>query len=571
MQPDPVDVVLMTKATLSQRYLEKLRQVYGSKVRVASVTEWQKLGVAAMLRAVRAVECDLLAIPLEEPQSRGLLPTLQLLACFTRARRFEVADGELHRVPFSKSSMFRIAPQFVQACVAGAWAALACYWQLRRLRARGKPAAPTNSPRNVLYINANLWFGVKAGGSVGHIAGVINAFRRRGARVVFTACGAQAHPQSGAENLDLKAPEVLSIPVEFNNYRFQRMNQRQFARDPRLKSFDAVYQRVSLGNYAGIHAARRLGVPLIAEYNGSEAWVSRNWGKALNFHDLAVAAEQAMLDHAELVVTISDVLREELLSRGVPAHRIVMYPNCIDPEMFDPSRFQAAELQALRSRHGVNSDDLVVMFVGTFGQWHGAEVLAHAIAILVRQDPDWLERQRVRFMLVGDGEKMRDVRARLQGIDPRFYVLTGLVPQGDAPRYLATADILVSPHVPNPDGSRFFGSPTKLFEYMAMNKAILASNLEQIGEVLSPSLPVGQLPERAPRTDDQALAVLTTPGNVDDVVTGLRYLIERPDWRTKLGGNARAAALARYTWDHHVDAILDGLARAQRIGAAAGA
>jgi glycosyltransferase involved in cell wall biosynthesis len=568
MHSKPLDVVIMTKATLSQRYLDRLRQLYGGSTRLASVSEWQKLGLTAMLSAVRAVECDLLVIPMEEPQSRGLLPTLQLLACLTRARRFEVVDGELNRTAFSRRSMFRIAPQFVGACIAGTWAVLACHWQLRRLRLRDKPAVPTSSPRNVLYINANLWFGVKAGGSVGHIAGVINAFRRRGARVVFTACGAHSHPQSGAENLDLKAPELLCVPVEFNNYRFQRMNQRQFARDPRLQSFDAVYQRISLGNYSGIDAARRLGVPLIAEYNGSEAWVSRNWGKALNFHDLAVEAEQAMLDHADLVVTISDVLREELLSRGVPAHRIVMYPNCIDPEMFDPARFPIAELQSLRARHGVGSDDLVVMFVGTFGQWHGAEVLAHAIAILVRQDPGWLERHRVRFMLVGDGEKMRDVRARLEGVDPRFYVLTGLVPQLEAPRYLASADVLVSPHVPNPDGSRFFGSPTKLFEYMAMNKAILASNLEQIGEVLSPSLPVAQLPERAPQADDKALAILTTPGNVDDVVSGLRYLIERPDWRAKLGSNARAAALGRYTWDHHVEAILDGLARAQQIGAA---
>jgi glycosyltransferase involved in cell wall biosynthesis len=563
MQSVPADVVLLTKATLSQRYFEKLRALYGARTRLISVSDWQRLGLLAMMRAVRNVECDLLAIPMEEPQSRGLLPTLQLLACLTRARQFAVVDGELGRAQFSRGSTFRLVPQFVGACLAGAWAALACHWQLQRLRRRQKPAARTNSPRNVLYINANLWFGVKAGGSVGHIAGVINAFRRRGARVVFTACGANSHPQSGAENVELAAPQVLGLPVEFNNYRFQRMNQRQFGRDPRLQNFDAVYQRVSLGNYAGIHAARRLGVPLIAEYNGSEAWVSRHWGRALKFHDLAVKAEQAMLDHAELIITISDVLREELLSRGVPAHRIVMYPNCIDPEMFDPARFPVAELQALRARHGVDGDDLVVMFVGTFGQWHGAEVLAHAIAILAERHRDWLEQHRVRFLLVGDGEKMRDVRARLEGVDPRLYVLTGLVPQLEAPRYLATADILVSPHVPNPDGTRFFGSPTKLFEYMAMSKAILASNLEQIGEVLSPSLPVGQLPDRAPQPDDSALAVLMTPGSVEDVVAGLRFLVERPEWRAKLGGNARASALGRFTWDHHVEAILRGLVHAQ--------
>jgi glycosyltransferase involved in cell wall biosynthesis len=48
---------------------------------------------------------------------------------------------------------------------------------------------------------------------------------------------------------------------------------------------------------------------------------------------------------------------------------------------------------------------------------------------------------------------------------------------------LDACDILVSPHIPLADGSDFFGSPTKIFEYMAMGKGIVASRLGQIGEV----------------------------------------------------------------------------------------
>ena len=44
--------------------------------------------------------------------------------------------------------------------------------------------------------------------------------------------------------------------------------------------------------------------------------------------------------------------------------------------------------------------------------------------------------------------------------------------------------------------SRFFGSPTKIFEYMAMGGGIVASDLEQIGEVLSPALRVADLRAR---------------------------------------------------------------------------
>ena len=46
-----------------------------------------------------------------------------------------------------------------------------------------------------------------------------------------------------------------------------------------------------------------------------------------------------------------------------------------------------------------------------------------------------------------------------------------LVPHADVPTYLAAADILLSPHGRQADGGEFFGSPTKLYEYMAAGRA----------------------------------------------------------------------------------------------------
>jgi len=93
----------------------------------------------------------------------------------------------------------------------------------------------------------------------------------------------------------------------------------------------------------------------------------------------------------------------------------------------------------------------------------------------------------------------------------------------------------------------------------AMGKSILASDLDQIGQVLTPGLAVNALPTADPSPEVSEMAVLTPPGDHDGLIKGLQFLVERPAWRSVLGRNARREALARYTWEQHVAAIIDRL------------
>jgi glycosyltransferase involved in cell wall biosynthesis len=398
-------------------------------------------------------------------------------------------------------------------------------------------------------VNPNLWFGLKAGGSVGHVAGVVNALAASG-RVVDLA--AVQEPAMIAEEVTthvLPAPRSFGVPVEANYYRFQRTASARLARIAAERRSELVYQRMSVANYSGPVVSRRLGLPLVVEYNGSEVWAAKHWGRELRYSELALLTEEVCLRHAHLVVTISSVLRAELLERGVEEERIVCYPNCVDPDVYDAGRFSPDERRALRAGLGIAEDAVVATFVGTFGQWHGVDVLARVIERLADTDPEWLARRKLHFLLIGDGLKMPEVQALIGGERFRGLVtLAGLVPQAAAPAYLAASDILLSPHVANADGTPFFGSPTKLFEYMAMGKAIVASDLDQIGEVLA-------------EVGGRRLAVLVPPGDEAALEHGIRSLADDPEERARLGAAARAEVLERYTWRHHVEAILAGLRR----------
>ena len=272
------------------------------------------------------------------------------------------------------------------------------------------------------------------------------------------------------------------------------------------------------------------------EYNGSEVWIARTWGRPLRYERLATDAEEASLRHAQRIVTISEPLADELVARGVERERIVWHPNGVEPSLFDPARFTDAQRTALRTRFDISPDAVLVTFVGTFGQWHGVDVLARA----VRMHAAWAREHGVRFLFVGDGLRMPEVRRELEGAAD-VAVLAGLVPQHDAPLHLAASDILVSPHVANADGSPFFGSPTKLFEYMAAGKAIVASDLDQVGDVV------------------RGVGVLVPPGDADALGTAIAQLATDPARRSELGAAARRRVLERYTWDDHVGAILAAL------------
>ncbi|MBL8470193.1 MAG: glycosyltransferase family 4 protein [Rhodocyclaceae bacterium] len=547
----------------SREFLLALREAVGCDFEQMALADLRQSGLLGMLRTLRRMRPDCLLLPLEDENSVALLPILKLLAGATCARRIAVIGPDLVMRNLSRVTILADAMRFGLASLGCLLAALGAHKELTRLLHLRRPDVHVAAgARGVLYLKTNLWFGIKAGGSVGHIAGVVNGLQGAGFNVNFASAEAPVMVDPGVEICRVPPPATFGLPFELNNYRFQREFARTTLSELARPGYAFIYQRLSVANYLGVLLSRAQRLPLVVEYNGSEVWVARNWGRRLKHEKLADMSEQAMLRHAHLVVTISAVLKEELIARGVAAERIVCYPNCIDPAVFDPARYGQAERAVLRSRYDIAPDSIVVAFIGTFGQWHGAERLAQAIALLYAGERDWIAQNKVHFMLVGDGLKMPEVRTIIESAGAgAICTLTGLVAQQQAPLHLAAADILVSPHVPNSDGSRFFGSPTKLFEYMAMGKAILASDLDQIGEVLSPGLRVAALPGKAPADDCADLAVLATPGDVAELVSGIRFLVERPDWRARLGANARACALARYTWSHHVEAILTGLAR----------
>ena len=388
-----------------------------------------------------------------------------------------------------------------------------------------------------LYLRADLSFGVKAGGSVGHTAGVINHLGDfAGPPVAVT-----------SDPVPTVAPSIESHTIAPDEafWQYQELpsmvmidtvtRRVETALGSRVPAF--IYQRYTVNGFAAVQLARRWRRRLITEYNGSEVWVARHWGRPLKYEALSKRIERLNLLSSHLVSVVSAPLANEVRAAGVDQKRILINPNGVEPDMYRPD----IDAAAVRERLGLDGC-LVIGFIGTFGPWHGAEVLARAFVQMLATQPGLADR--VRLLWIGDGGSLAEVKAVLgAGGALRHCVFTGLVPQTEGPSYLAACDIFASPHVPNPDGSPFFGSPTKLFEYMAMGRAIVASRLDQIAEVL----------------EHDRTAVLVTPADPGELSAALAALVIDPERRRRLGGEARREAVQRYSWHAHVGRTITAL------------
>jgi len=222
--------------------------------------------------------------------------------------------------------------------------------------------------------------------------------------------------------------------------------------------------------------------------------------------------------HADGYVTITNGLASTHNARFGARPRVAVVPD-------------GARLAMPPPRHPGPLAPCTVAYAGHLYAWKGVDVLLAAISHV----PD------VHGLIVGGHEKEADfdrLRALAErlGVDSRV-TFTGHLAPSDVAGRLAEADILV---LPNPASaiSTHATSPLKLFEYMAAGKAIVASNLPAIREILT----------------HDVNALLVTPGDADALAAGICRLADDGALRAALGRAARTAA-AEYSWDRRAERL----------------
>ncbi|TFH34875.1 MAG: glycosyltransferase [Anaerolineales bacterium] len=210
----------------------------------------------------------------------------------------------------------------------------------------------------------------------------------------------------------------------------------------------------------------------------------------------------------------------------------VVSPMGVDLEQYEALPDPSSAREQLGLKPG-----MTVGYAGHLYEGRGLELIVE----LAQRNPE------IQFLWVGGEPDAAEAwRQRLSDQGVGNIQLVGFVSHEQLPRYQAACEILLMPYARQISGSSGgdtaqFASPMKAFEYMASGRAILASNLPVLQEVL-----------------DEEIAVLLPPEDEQAWDQALKAMLQQPEWRILIGAAARARA-GQYTWRARAERSLVGL------------
>lgn len=256
----------------------------------------------------------------------------------------------------------------------------------------------------------------------------------------------------------------------------------------------------------------------------------KHFGKLSNnvfceLHSLPKSFSKKDLEKTEGIITITQGLKDVLVKKGIPKNKIIVAPDGVD---FDKFNINISKEEA-RKEMNLTLDDKIILYVGHLYQWKGAHILAKAAKLLEKN---------VKVVFVGGtDEDIKEFKKKYGNV--KNIEIKGHLPYKLMPVWMKLADILVLPNSAKEEISRNWTSPMKMFEYMASQRPIVASDLPSIREVLN-----------------ENNSVLVKPDNPKALAEGINSVLKKPDFSANISAKAWND-VQKYDWTERGKKIVD--------------
>lgn len=285
--------------------------------------------------------------------------------------------------------------------------------------------------------------------------------------------------------------------------------------------YDVVVAHDWLSAMGGITVKRETGLPLAFHVHSTEK------GRTLgNGSSVVSNIELRGGKMADMVVTVSYAMKDELIQLGFPREKIQVAYNGVDPQKYNPANIAREDIKRIRAKYGLKDDDFMILFLGRLVGVKGVDKLIMAMPHILAKLP------KAKLVIVGVGD-LQEYLANLTRtirLDEYVKFCFDFIPEEERILHYAACNIAVFPSYYEPFG-------IVALEAMAMEKPVVVG-----------AAGVSGMREIVICCGEEQCGYHIDPNNPSDIAWGVISALESPEKSRMLGKNGRKRVLAEFTW-----------------------
>jgi len=286
--------------------------------------------------------------------------------------------------------------------------------------------------------------------------------------------------------------------------------------------YDIVVAHDWLSAIGGMTVKREAGLPFAFHVHSTER------GRTLGNGSVVVSnIELHAANSADLIVTVSYAMKDELTQLGFPKDKIQVCYNGVDPQKYNPETIDAEQIRKVRAFYDVKDDELMILFIGRLVGVKGVDRLIMAMPHILQKQP------KVKLVILGLGDLQEYLSnlVKTMRLDGSVKLRFEFVPEEERILHYAACDVAVFPSLYEPFG-------IVVLEAMSMERPVVVggAGISGMREIV---IPYGE----------EQCGYHVDPSNPSDIAWGILSSMESPEKRKWLGKNGRRRVLNEFTWD----------------------
>ena len=288
------------------------------------------------------------------------------------------------------------------------------------------------------------------------------------------------------------------------------------------RAFDIVVSHDWLSVMGGIVAKKELKKPFVLHIHSTEKGRTLGGGSRI-ISELEYQGGQL----ADIIVTVSTAMRDELVSQGFAEGKIRFCGNGVDVQKYDPQKVSKEDIDKIRRSYGIQENDSMILFIGRLISIKGVDRLVMAMPSILRRIPN------AKLVIVGLGDMQKHLTNLVSSLNLGSGVKTRFEFISEKERILhyAASDVCVFPSLYEPFG-------IVALEAMSMSKPVVvgAAGTSGMRDIVVPSGPY-------------QCGFHVNQFEPEDIAWGVCCVLANNEIAKKLGENARNRVVEYYTWE----------------------